>query len=85
MKGPNRTRNVTDMPAICLTDGRHILEVCEQAEKMGRGLQVYCTPFGDDKGDSFINLESLVAAVYPETQENTLRGQRSLMILCGTS
>jgi len=72
MKGPNRAREVTDMPAIRLTDGRHIPGVCRHTwrKKWNEVYRFIVLHWETTKG-IVINLESLVAAVYPETQKNT--------------
>lgn len=69
----HRDREMTDLPSIRLGEGRYFLGISERLWRL-KWEQVYqfiVLHWKTPKGVR-LNLESLVAAVYPETKKDTL-------------
>ena len=73
MRQAARDQTITDLPSIWLGEGRYFLGISERLWRL-KWEQVYkfmVHHWSTTKGVR-LNLESLVAAIYPETKDNTL-------------
>lgn len=73
MKQASRDREITDLPSIRLGDGKHFLGISDRAwrKKWDEVYQFVALHWETTYGVR-VNLESLVVAVYPDTEKDTL-------------